>query len=44
LYFETRSLLVERLAREELGLAREGDVVFVVPEASAPPPPAFPEP
>jgi cell division protein FtsB len=37
-------LLVERLAREELGLAREGDVVFVVPEASAPPPPAIPDP
>lgn len=25
-------LLVERLAREELGLAREGEVVFVVPD------------
>lgn len=26
-------LLVERLAREELGLAREGEIVFVLPEA-----------
>ena len=26
-------LLVERLAREELGLAREGDVIFVLPPA-----------
>ena len=25
-------LLLERLAREELGLAREGEVVFVLPE------------
>ena len=25
-------LLVERLAREDLGLAREGDVIFVLPE------------
>ena len=26
------ALLLERLAREELGLAREGEVVFVLPE------------
>lgn len=31
-------LLVERLAREELGLAREGEVVFVVPDEGVPPP------
>lgn len=30
-------LLVERLAREELGLAREGEVVFVLPEANVQP-------
>jgi cell division protein FtsB len=28
-------LLVERLAREDLGLAREGDVIFVLPEEEA---------
>lgn len=27
-------LLVERLAREDLGLAREGDVIFVLPEGT----------
>jgi cell division protein FtsB len=37
-------LLVERLAREELGLAREGEVVFVVPEESSPPPSQPPNP
>ena len=42
-------LLVERLAREELGLAREGDVIFVLPrgesveEAAEPTPPPEPE-
>lgn len=31
-------LLLERLAREELNLVHDGEVVFVLPEANAPPP------
>lgn len=31
-------LLVERLAREDLGLAREGDLIFVLPEGQLAPP------
>lgn len=42
-------LLVERLAREDLGLAREGDVIFVLPDEpvgpkAAPVPPPLPQP
>lgn len=34
--------LLERLAREDLGLVKEGDVVFVLPEEPPPPPPPVP--
>ena len=33
---------LERLAREELGMVRAGDVVIVLPPEDAPPPPAKP--
>jgi cell division protein FtsB len=39
---ENDPLTLERLAREELGLVRPGDVVIVLPEEEAAAPPAAP--
>ena len=40
---ENDPAMLERIAREELGMVREGDVVIVLPEEAEPPVPTSPQ-